>query len=330
MCRPAASSCFCAFLLVLLFVFVPELPAQGIDVRVQAIRLLDRADVLSSTRQIGVNYEHNVTFRAFGVDGSEKDGQFTAIFSRGIVRFETNFGDYHCVVLHFPDKIVQGSQYQPEPPEAMEMDRLTPLWTGRFDHSDTIESIDDATLSGRPAKCIQFETVNGRSSEANQICIDAERGTLLRWNVGNSLVNDSGYMQFQGVWLPSHIEHYINGQLRMVIDQTFQVIDHPIDWASLTPAHAVTLHRCHQYKPAYVESEPQPTSAGAGPWYNITVHAVVGQDGHVYHAAVLPEGKPDLEKQAEQIVSGWIFSPAVCNGKTIPVNATLIVHFPPQ
>lgn len=317
-------------LIALVFVFVPRLPAQGIGIRVEAIRLLDRANVLSSTRQIGVRYEHDVTFRAFGVDGSEKDGQFTGIFSHGIVRFETVFGDYHAILIHYPDKTVQGSPYQPEPPEALEMDRLTPLWTGWFDHSDTIESIDEATLSGRPAKCIQFQTVNGRSSDANQICIDAERGTLLRWNVGNSLVNDSDYTQFQGVWLPSHIEHYINGQLRMVIDQTFQVLQHPIDWARRTPRNTVTLHPCYQYKPAYVESAPQPTSAGAGPWYDITVHAAIGEDGHVDHPAVLPEGKPELEKRAVQIVSAWTFSPAVCNGKTIAVNATLIVHFPPQ
>jgi len=31
-----------------------------------------------------------------------------------------------------------------------------------------------------------------------------------------------------------------------------------------------------------------------------------------------------------QIVSGWVFSPAVCNGKAIPVAADLVVNFPPQ
>jgi hypothetical protein len=35
-------------------------------------------------------------------------------------------------------------------------------------------------------------------------------------------------------------------------------------------------------------------------------------------------------KQAVQIVSEWVFSPGLCNGKPIPVVADLVVHFPPQ
>ena len=57
---------------------------------------------------------------------------------------------------------------------------------------------------------------------------------------------------------------------------------------------------------------------------------MIGADGHVHEASVLTAGRDDLEKQAVQIVSGWIFSPGVCNGKPIPVIADLVVHFPPQ
>jgi outer membrane biosynthesis protein TonB len=56
---------------------------------------------------------------------------------------------------------------------------------------------------------------------------------------------------------------------------------------------------------------------------------MIGEDGHVYGAAVLPAGRPELEKQAVQIVSGWVFSPGLCEGKPIAVNASLVVHFPP-
>lgn len=316
--------------LLTLLPFVSPLRGQGIDVRVESVRLLERANVISSIQQIGVNYQHDVTFHSFGVDGVAKDGRFTAIFSGRISRFEWSFGDFHAVVLHYPEKKVQDPDYQPEPVEALEMDRLTPVLIGQFDQSDTIESIRDASLSGRPAKCIEFETVNGRSSESNEVCIDAERGTLLRWQVGNERTEDSDYLQFQGVWLPAHIEHYINGQLRMVIDQTFQVIPGPIDWESLTPAHALTFRPCDEFKRAVVQSAPQPASAGAGPWYDVAVNAVVGVDGRVHDPSVLPEGKPELEAEALKLVSGWSFSPAVCNGKTIPVNARLVVHFPPQ
>jgi len=313
-----------------LLVFSPEVRAQGIEVRVEAVRLLERANALSSTRQIAANYRTDVNFRAFGVDGTEKDGPLVGTFSGDIEGYEWFFGSYHAISIHYPDKIVQNRDYQPEPAEVQEMDRLTPLFTGRFDKSDTIESITDASLEGRDAKCIQFETVNGRSAESNQICIDAELGTLVRWNVGNERLEYTDYSQFQGAWLPAHIEQYIGGQLRMVLDQKFSAIQGPIDWSSLTPPNAATLHPCYSYKRAVMQSAPQPPSAGAGPWYDVKVHGVIGEDGRVHEISVLPEGKPDLEAQATQIVSTWTFSPAVCNGKAIPVNASLVVHFPPQ
>jgi hypothetical protein len=57
---------------------------------------------------------------------------------------------------------------------------------------------------------------------------------------------------------------------------------------------------------------------------------VIREDGHVYEAAVLAAGRDDLEKQAIQIASTWVFSPGVCDGTPIPVIADLVVHFPPQ
>ena len=126
------------------------------------------------------------------------------------------------------------------------------------------------------------------------------------------------------------IRHYINGRLRMEIEQKFSAIDGPIDWAALTPPHAVTLRACQQYRRPIIESAPQPVAAGAGPWYDVQVHGVIGDDGHVHDASVLATGRDDLEKQAIQIVSGWVFSPGVCNGKPIPVDADLVVHFSPQ
>src|SRR5262249_11369578 len=124
--------------------------------------------------------------------------------------------------------------------------------------------------------------------------------------------------------------HYINGRLRMDIEQKFSVINGPIDWAALTPPHPTTLRACQQYRGPIIQSAPQPVTAGAGPWYDVQVHGVIGGHGPLHEASVLAAGRDDLEKQAIQIVSGWFFSPGVCNGKPIPVAADLVVHFPPQ
>ena len=306
-----------------------HLYAQGMSVRVEAVRLLERANAVSRPAHIMPNYKQEVTFRAYGLDGTTQDGTSNGIYSGDSERFETVLGNYHAINLHFPDRIVQ-NDYQPPPPETLELDALTPLLIGRFDKSDTIHSITQATLFGRRAKCIRFETVNGRTHQSNEICVDEELGALIRWNVGEDLIENTGYFPFEGILLPAHIRHYINGKLRMEIEQKFSVIDGPIDWAALTPPNPHTLRACSQYRRPIIQSGPQPASAGAGPWYDVQVHGVIGEDGHVYEASVLTAGSDDLEKQAVQIVSGWVFSPGVCNGKPIPVSADLVVHFPPQ
>jgi hypothetical protein len=306
-----------------------HLRAQDMPVRVEAIRLLERANSVSRSNHVMPNHRLDVTFRAYGVDGSRRDGTANTIISGNIERYEWIFGNYHAISIHFPDRIVQ-NEYQPPPPETLELGSLTPLLIGRFDHSDTIQCITPATLFGRRAKCIHFETVNGRTHQSNEICVDDELGALIRWNIAEDLIEDTDYSSFEGILLPAHIRHYINGKLRLDIEQKFSVIEDPIDWAALTPPNPQTFGSCKQYRRPIIQSAPQLSSAGAGPWYDIHVHGVIGDDGHVQEAAVLPAGRDDLEKQAVQIVSSWVFSPGVCNGKPIPVVADLVVHFPPQ
>jgi hypothetical protein len=306
-----------------------QLHAQDMPVRVEAVRLMERANDVSLAAHLMPNYKLEGTFRAYGLDGSIQNGTFNTVYSVDSERYEIAFGKYHAISLHFPDRIVQNG-YEPPPPETLELSGLTPLIIGRFDGSDTIHSIKPATLFGRRAKCIQFETVNGRTRQSNEICVDEEQGNLIRWNVGEDLVDNTDYSAFEGVLLPGRIRHYINGKLRMEVEQKFSVINGPVDWAALTPPNPATLRQCQQYRGPIIQSAPQPTSAGAGPWYDVQVHGVIGPDGHVSDASVLTNGRPELEQQAVQIVSGWIFSPGVCNGKPVPVAAELVVHFPPQ
>jgi hypothetical protein len=314
---------------VFLFASSFHLRAQDMPVRVEAIRLMERANSVSHPNHLMPNHRLDVTFRAYGLDGTTQDGTSNTTISGDIERYDTVLGNYHAISIHFSDKIVQ-NEYQPPPPEILELDALTPLLIGRFDQSDTIHSITPATLFGRPAKCIHFETVNGRTHQSNEICVDDQLGNLIRWNVAEDLIDNTDFLSFEGILLPTRIRHYINGKLRMEIEQKFNVIDGPIDWAALTPANPQTLRACQQYRRPFIQSASQLASAGPGPWYNVSVHAVIGEDGHIYQASVLPAGRDDLEKQAIQIVSAWVFSPGLCNGKPIPVGADLVVHFPPQ
>lgn len=304
--------------------------AQDIATRVEAIRLLERANTVSRPTHRTRNHKEEITFRAYRLDGTTVEGRADNIIAGDIERYEKTFGDYHSISIHFPDKIVQ-NHAPPTPAEALELDELTPLIIGMFDKSDIIHSIKPATLFGLPAKCIQFETVNGRTHEpANEICVDDELGTLVRRNVAEDLIEDTDYVSFEGVLLPRTIRHYINGKLRMEVNQAFSVIEDPIDWAALTPPNPVTLRTCHDYRQPVTQSAPQPSDAGAGPWYDVEVHGAIGSDGRVQQVTVLPAGRADLEKRALEIVATWVFTPPLCNGKPTIVSADLVVHFPPQ
>jgi hypothetical protein len=304
--------------------------AQDINTRVEAFRLMERANSVSRPTHRTRNHKEEITFRAYRLDGTTVEGRADNIIAGDIERYEVFFGDYHSISIHFPDRIVQKDS-PASPPETLELEKLTPLLIGRFDKSDVIHSITPATLFGRPAKCIQFETVNGRTHQpANEICVDDELGALVRWNVAEDLIEDTDYVSFEGVLMPRTIRHYISAKLRMEVRQEFSVIEDPIDWAALTPPNAHTLRTCHDYRPPAMQSAPQPADAGAGPWYDVQVHAAIGPDGRVQQATVLPAGRPDLEKKALEIVATWVFTPPLCNGKPTIVSFDPVVHFPPQ
>jgi Gram-negative bacterial TonB protein C-terminal len=317
-------------LTALLYMCGVQLSAQDLSVRVEAVKLMEHANAVSRPTHRTRNHKEEVTFRAYRLDGTTVDGRADNIIAGDIERYETTFGDFHSISIHFPDKIVQ-NDFPPEPAETLELEKLTPLLIGSFDKSDIIHSITPATLNGRSAKCVQFETVNGRTRQpANEICFDYELGALVRWNVAEDLIEDTDYVSFEGVLMPRTIRHYINGKLRMEVKQEFSVIEDPIDWAALTPPDAHPLRTCYDYKPPAIQSAPQPADAGSGPWYDVQVHGGIGPDGRVQQATVLPAGRPDLERRAIEIVSSWVFSAPLCNGKPTIIGIDLVVHFAPR
>jgi TonB family protein len=316
-------------LAVFVFASPIALPAQDMAVRVEALRLLNHANAVSRSTHVLPNRKLDATFRAFGLDGTAREGTYSVTYAVDSERYETHFGDYHAISIHLPDKIVQNG-YTPPPMETLEVRSLSPIDVNHFDQSDVINAITPATLFGRHAKCIQFETVVGRSHQSNEVCVDEELGTIMSKHIGDEMVEYADYFSFEGVLYPAHIRHYINGKLRLELEQKFTLIDGPVDWAALTPPNAVTLLPCTQYRNPIAQSTPQPPTAGAGPWYDVEVHVTIGENGHIRNAAVLPAGRPELEQQAIQIVSGWTYSAATCDGKPIPVHATVTVHFPPQ
>jgi hypothetical protein len=150
---------------------------------VEALRLLNHANAVSRSTRILPNHKLEVTFRAFGLDGTTKEGTYSVIYTVDSERYETQFGEYSAISIHLPDRIVQNG-YTPPPMEALEVQSLSPIDVNHFDQSDVINAITPATLFGRHAKCIQFETVVGRSHQSNEVCVDEELSCGYRVKLG--------------------------------------------------------------------------------------------------------------------------------------------------
>jgi hypothetical protein len=303
--------------------------AQDMSVRVEAVRLMERAIAVSSSTKPLPDYRQDISFRTYAPNGAVKDGTYSTIFSGQIERSEISYGDFHIVTLQRPENTLK-STTAPPPVEYWQLMKLIPVSLGRFDKSDVIHSITADRIADRPAKCIHFETINGRAHQSNEICVDAEKETVLRWNVGDESIEDSEFSMFEGSWLPGRIRLYVSGQLRMEIEQKFVLMEGPIDFDALAPENPIMYTQCQRYNRALVQSAPQPENAGAGPWYDVRIHGTIGQDGRVHDAAAVAAGRPELEQQALQIVSKWLFNPATCDGRAISDLAAFTVHFPPQ
>jgi hypothetical protein len=57
------------------------------------------------------------------------------------------------------------------------------------------ETFDDASVLGRPAKCVLFDTQFGSTLQPNQLCMDPERGAMLRWQVGDETIENLDYFK---------------------------------------------------------------------------------------------------------------------------------------
>jgi hypothetical protein len=97
---------------VILFSFTIHLRAQDMPVRVEAVRLMERANAVSRSARIMPNYKVEGTFRAYGLDGAVRSGTFNTIYSVDSERYEIVFGNYHAIGLHFPDRIARRVQWK--------------------------------------------------------------------------------------------------------------------------------------------------------------------------------------------------------------------------
>ncbi len=318
------------FLLVLSFLLSSlTLTAEDVKLREQAVHLLEH------TRQVSLlgvlpAFRSDVSFRLYDANGTPQEGSFSrVVVAKTGVREEENFGDFHAVTVRAGDRLSSTTDWK-HSVQVMHVRELLPVPTGWFDHEDIIRSIDDENVGGAAAKCINFDTKFGDKLQQNQICVDATTGATLRWQVGEQVVEASGYYQVGQLWEPAHLTETINGTLHMEIDQKISVIQGPVDPKTFAPPTGqwMSMVHCNTVRPLVAVSTPQPPPGDAGSGIvDVVVGGAVRENGRTELLTVKSSPRADLNAEAIDTVANWSFEPYLCNGKPATLYRDFIVHF---
>ena len=321
---------FCFSSLLSLLVFCPSLNAEDVRLREQAVQLLERANAASLLAGFR-DYAQVVSFSFHDLlNGQIKDGTFsrTSAGSEGR-RDELTYGDYHALSVFAGDR-TSSTRISNEAPEIEELLQQLPIYLGRFDEKDVIKSIDDSNVLGRTAKCINFDTHLGAGIQVNQICVDSERGTLLRWHVGDDLIENSDFFQFAKLWEPGHIRHFVGGALRLEIEQHVDPTSVPVDVKAFSPPTGEWQKwwHCEDHRRPVGISMPMPPPGTEGTnIVDVVVRGLITDKGAVKPTIIVSSHRPDLNEEAMKLVATWKFTPLMCNDKVAITVADFVVHF---
>lgn len=316
-------------LLALLF-FCPALNAEDVKLREQAVHLMESTNAASLIAGFR-DYEQVVSFTFHDLlNGQLKNGTFsrTSAGSDGR-RDEFTYGDYHAISVFSGDR-TSSTRIGNEPPEIVELLDQLPIYLGRFDDKDVIRSIEDGNVLGRAARCISFDTHLGAGIQANQICVDAERGTLLRWHVGDELIENSEFFQIARLWEPGHIRHFVRGALRLEIEQHISRTSVPVDVKAFSPPSGEwhKWWKCLDRRRPVGISMPMPPPGTHGTGIaDVVVRGYIWDTGAVQPTAIVSSLRPDLNDEAMKLVATWKFAPLMCNDQAAATVDDFVVHF---
>jgi len=301
--------------------------SQDIHVREEAVRLLEKGNGISTPMKLP-NLERIDTFQVFGSNSGVKEGTFTRVVIQGTGRRdEATFGDYHVINV-FTDKGLSTVRTRElAPPEIDTLMRLTPIYHVSFDHEDVIHSIVNRDVNGRPARCIEFDTVAGQKSGANEICVDAENGAIVLEKLWDELIENREFFSFAGALVPGRIDYSFVGAAKMEIRQTMAPLTDATPNVLAAPPNAEMRQFCKTYRRAFGESMPQPKPGNGGTDVEVVVRGMILGDGRVHDAVVQSSERPDLNAEALNLIRQWVFTPAQCNGQPSESEASFTLHF---
>ncbi len=300
--------------------YTPQPPApEDPELRREAVRLMERAWHVS-TPDRWLPHEQILHIKAVAPSaGGPSEGDFRSYrLADDQKRFETDYGDYHKVDITVGHQTVEiGSRGRPTPAIVQRAREITPVFRGRFDATDIIRTIRDSAVGGRPARCIEFETVAGEELQKNEACVDGATGALVLMRQDNATLLQSDFFEYAGALFPGRMVRLVNDAEELEIDQKVIAMTEFPPGTFEIPAGMPTnrVWRCQQMLPAAPLDAPQPP-VGAGPGVvDVVIRGFVDAGGHIQQPSVLESTRPDLNQAALELIQKWTFEPSRCDGK---------------
>jgi hypothetical protein len=301
--------------------------AQDIRVRVEAVHLLERGNAVTTPVKYP-DLERVDSFQVFGADQAVKEGTFTRVVIQGTGRRdETTFGDYHLVDVIANGGMSRAQNQAVAPPEVKTLMRVTPIYHVSFNNEDVIHAITNREVNGQAARCIEFDTVVGQKSQANEICVDAATGAIVLEKLNEERIEYHDFFAFAGALIPARIDYSSTAASGMEIKQSMTVVTESIPNVLVAPPDAVAWVNCQPYRRAFGQSMPQPKPGNGGAQVDVMVRGVISQDGRVHDAVIDSSDRPDLNGEAINIIHQWVFTPPMCNNQPTSAEASFALHF---
>ncbi len=314
-------------LAVLFLVLAPLCFSEDVQLRQEAVRLLEKANVVSTLPHLP-NLERIDTFKVFGSDSSIQEGNFTRVVIQGIGRREeTNFVDYHVVDVWTKDRLATVRNSELAPPDIVRFRRLTPIHLVRFDEQDIIRDIVNREVNGQALRCIDFDSVAGQKSERNELCVDMASGALVIEKFVDDMIENRDFFRFAGALMPGKISYWQSGVLKMEITQTMSVLAEDTANVLAAPPSADVRKLCTTFRRPFGLSMPQPKPGNGGNDTEVILRGIIAAEGKVHDAVVRRSDRADLDAEALRLVQQWVFTPGMCDGQPNATEASFTLHF---
>jgi TonB family protein len=197
--------------------------------------------------------------------------------------------------------------------------------------SMTVKRIKNRKINGTEARCIEYESVEGKYEETGQICVQANTGYVIFRQFGTQRITYSDFSPLGSRVRPRHFELDLGATDAVVADVNYRLVEKfdPVGFEPIVDGEVSDV--CTTSTPAVAKFAPDPVyplTVPRGAYKGkIVVDVKVAPDGHVLNDAVAQSLQQDLDAAALDGIKRWQFEPGTCDGKAITSIARVMTTY---